>query len=172
MEKAVSMKLADMAAKRDREAFGELIVMHQEYLYKLAYMYTKNEQDALDAVQECAMRAMIAMDKLRSPQYFKTWITRILINSIYQAKKKSRNNRLFEEYSEAAPEPQVSIEERADLFDAIDLLPPTYKTVVILQYFQGMKINDIARVMDIPAGSVKAYLFRAKKALKNQLREE
>ena len=88
MKNTVSLKLVEKAAKGNREAFGELIIMHQEYLYKLAYMYTKNEQDSLDAVQECAMRAMISMDKLREPRYFKTWITRILINSIYRAQKK------------------------------------------------------------------------------------
>ena len=65
MRKNASLKLVEKAVKGNREAFGELIMMHQEYLYKLAYMYTKNEQDALDAVQECAMRAMISMDKLR-----------------------------------------------------------------------------------------------------------
>lgn len=172
MKNKVSLKLVEKAARGNREAFGELIIIHQEYLYRLAYMYTKNEQDALDAVQECAMRAMISMDKLREPDYFKTWITRILINSIYLAQKKSRNNSPFEEYSEAAPEPAVSIEEKTDLYDAIDLLPPAYKTVVILQYFQGMKIKEISQVMNIPIGSVKAYLFRAREALRNQLRDE
>ena len=172
MKNTVSLKLVEKAAKGNREAFGELIIMHQEYLYKLAYMYTKNEQDALDAVQECAMRAMISMDKLREPQYFKTWITRILINSIYKTQKKSRNNSPFEDYNEAAPEQPLSIEEKTDLYDAIDLLPPTYKTVVILQYFQGMKIKSIAEVMGIPAGSVKAYLYRAREALKRQLEDE
>ncbi len=171
MKNKVSLKLVEKAARGNREAFGELIIMHQEYLYRLAYMYTKNEQDALDAVQECAMRAMISMDKLREPEYFKTWITRILINSIYLAQKKRKNSSPFEEYSEAAPEPSISIEEKTDLYDAIDLLPPTYKTVVILQYFQGMKINEIAQVMNIPTGSVKAYLFRAKESLRNQLED-
>ena len=171
MRNTVSLKLVEKAAKGNREAFGELIIMHQEYLYKLAYMYTKNEQDALDAVQECAMRAMISMDKLRESAYFKTWITRILINSIYLAQKKSRKDSPFEEYSEAAPEMPISIEEKTDLYDAIDLLPPACKTVVILQYFQGMKLVEIAQVMNIPVGSVKAYLFRAKKALRNQLED-
>lgn len=172
MKNTVSLKLVEKAAKGNREAFGELIIMHQEYLYKLAYMYTKNEQDALDAVQECAMRAMISMDKLRKPQYFKTWITRILINGIYKAQKKYKNNSPFEEYNEAAPDEPLSIEEKTDLYDAIDLLPPTYKTVVILQYFQGMKIKDIAEVMNIPQGSVKAYLYRAKEILRRQLDDD
>ena len=90
---------------------------------------------------------------------------------IYQEHKKRKNSVLFGEYDEAAPEQPVSIEEKADLYDAIDLLPPAWKTVVILQYFQGMKIKDIAQVMNIPVGSVKAYLFRAKEALRNQLEE-
>lgn len=171
MKNTVSLKLVEKAAKGNREAFGELIIMHQEYLYKLAYMYTKNEQDALDAVQECAMRAMISMDKLREPQYFKTWITRILINSVYRAQRKNRHDSPFEEYSEAAQEPSVSIEEKTDLYDAIDLLPPTYKTVVILQYFEGMKLKDIAQVMNIPEGSVKAYLHRARETLRIQLKD-
>lgn len=169
MKNTVSLKLVEKAAKGNREAFGELIIMHQEYLYKLAYMYTKNEQDALDAVQECAMRAMISMDKLREPEYFKTWITRILINSIYRAQQKYRNSSPFEDYNEAAPEQTLSIEEKTDLYDALDLLPPMYKTVVILQYFHGMKIKDIAEVMNIPQGSVKAYLHRAKELLRRQL---
>lgn len=172
MKNTVSLKLVEKAAKGNREAFGELIIMHQEYLYKLAYMYTKNEQDALDAVQECAMRAMISMDKLREPRYFKTWITRILINSIYKAQKKYRDSSPFEDYNEAAPEQALSIEEKTDLYDAIDLLPPSYKTVVILQYFEGMKIKDIAQVMNIPEGSVKAYLYRAKEMLRRQLEDE
>lgn len=171
MKNTVSLKLVEKAAGGNREAFGELIIMHQEYLYKLAYMYTKNEQDALDAVQECAMRAMISMDRLREPKYFRTWITRILINSIYRARKKNRDSSPFEEYREEAPQDSVSIEEKTDLYDAIDLLPPVYKTVVILQYFEGMKIQDIAQVMDIPEGSVKAYLHRARQMLRKQLEE-
>ena len=117
------------------------------------------------------MRAMISMDKLREPEYFKTWITRILINSIYLEQKKNRRNSSFEKYSETVSKQLLSIEEKTDLYDAIDLLPPVYKTVVVLKYFQEMKIKDIAQVMDIPVGSVKAYLFRAKEALKDQLQK-
>lgn len=172
MEKKVSLRLVERAVKGNKNAFGELIVKYQEYLYKLAFMYTKNEQDALDAVQECAMRAMISIDKLKEPRYFKTWITRILINSVYQSQGKNKNYAVFEEYKEAACEEGISIEERTDLYDAIDLLPPVYKTVIILQYFQGMKIKEIAAVMGIPEGSVKGYLSRAKAVLRNSLKED
>lgn len=172
MDKKISLKLVEQAAKGNRQAFGELIVHYQEYLYKTAFMYTKNEQDSLDAVQDCAMRAMISMDKLREPKYFKTWITRILINSIYQAQSKNGKYYAFEEYKEAAEKEKLSIEEKTDLYDAVDLLPPAYKTIIILHYFQDMKLKHIAEVMDIPLGSVKAYLFRAKGILRDLLEEE
>ena len=172
MDNKVSLKLVEQAAKGNRQAFGELIMLHQEYLYKTAFMYTKNEQDSLDAVQDCAMRAMISMDKLREPKYFKTWITRILINSVYQAQNKNGKYYAFEEYKETAEKERISIEERTDLYDAVDLLPPVYKTIVILHFFQDMKLKDIAKVMDIPLGSVKSYLFRAKGILRNLLEEE
>lgn len=172
MEKKVSLRLVERAVKGNTDAFGELIAQHQTYLYKLAFMYTKNEQDALDSVQECAMRAMISMDKLREPEYFKTWITRILINCIYQANGKNKKHAVFEEYKEAACDEMLSIEERTDLYDAIDLLPPVYKTVIILKYFQGMKIKEISAVMDIPVGSVKGYLSRAKSVLRDLLKED
>ena len=57
------------------------------------------------------------------------------------------------------------IEEKVDLYDAIDSLKDQYKTVIILFYFQELKIKEIAQVLDIPEGSVKANLYRAKKQL-------
>ena len=64
------------------------------------------------------------------------------------------------------------IEEKVDLYDAIDSLKEQYKTVVILFYFQELKIKEIARIMEIPEGSVKAYLYRAKKQLRRWLEGE
>lgn len=62
----------------------------------------------------------------------------------------------------------VCKEEKLDLYQAIDLLPEKHRTVVILKYFEDMKISDIAYVMAIPEGSVKAYLHRAKENLKQE----
>ena len=61
------------------------------------------------------------------------------------------------------------IEEKVDLYDAIDSLKEQYKTVVILFYFQELKIKEIAQIMDIPEGSVKVYLYRAKKQMRRWL---
>ena len=78
----------------------------------------------------------------------------------------------MEEYQEKATESTCSMEERIDLYQAVDLLRPVYKTVIILYFFSGMKIKEIAEIMDIPEGTVKGYMARAKKELKQSLQEE
>ena len=74
----------------------------------------------------------------------------------------------LDEYREKGVENYL-IEEKVDLYDAIDSLKEQYKTVVILFYFQELKIKEIAQIMDIPEGSVKVYLYRAKKQMRRWL---
>lgn len=162
-----TIKLVRKSIKGNMTAYGELIAEYQVYLYKTAFLYVKKEADALDAVQECVTRGLLGIEKLKEPQYFKTWITKILINCIRQDKKKAQTISL-DEYVEAGIENYL-IEEKVDLYDAIDSLNDQYKTVVILFYFQELKIREISQILDIPEGSVKANLYRAKKQLRKWL---
>ncbi|MDE6603016.1 MAG: sigma-70 family RNA polymerase sigma factor [Lachnospiraceae bacterium] len=164
-----TIKLVKKAIKGNVSAYGELIAEYQVYLYKTAFLYVKNEADSLDAVQECVTKGMLGIEKLKEPRYFKTWITKILINCIRQDKKRAQTISL-DEYLETGIE-NYMIEEKVDLYDAIDSLKDQYKTVVILFYFQELKIREIAQIMDIPEGSVKAMLYRAKKQLRSRLTE-
>ena len=141
-----TIRLVKKAIKGSKSAYGELIAEYQVYLYKTAFLYEKNEADSLDAVQECVTRGMLAIGKLKEPRYFKTWITRILLNCIWQDKKREQMVSL-EEYQEKGAENYL-IEEKVDLYDAIDSLKEQYRTVVILFYFQELKIKEIARVME------------------------
>ena len=68
-------------------------------------------------------------------------------------------------------EKSISIEEKLDLYDAIDLLKPKYKTVIILKYFDDMKIEDISYVLNTPENTVKSHLKRAKESLSSILKE-
>lgn len=172
MNQQEEVKLVKKAIKGNRNAYGTLIEKYQTYLYKTAFLYVKNEQDALDAVQNCVMKGMIAIDKLREPAFFKTWLTKILINCIYRESEKQVPIYSLEEYQEKATEASFSVEERIDLYEAIDLLRPFYKSVIILYYFSNMKIKEISGILDIPEGTVKGYLARAKKELKRSLEKE
>lgn len=162
-----TIRLVKKAIRGNMSAYGELIAEYQVYLYKTAFLYVKNEADSLDAVQECVTRGMLGIEKLREPRYFKTWITRILLNCIWQEQKKAPTVSLGE-YMEKGCEDYL-IEEKIDLYDAIDALKEPYKTAVILFYFHELKIKEIARVMDISEGNVKVNLYRAKKMLRQWL---
>lgn len=185
-------KLVKRARRGNVEAYGSLIEIYKEYLYRTAYIYTKNEADSLDLVSECILNGFRSIRKLKEPAYFKTWLTRILINCINTYCK----NKGILDYVDFSGEltgadadgqaAQYSVnlmgkenngsgitpEEKMDLYNAIDCLSEKYKTVIILKYFSELRLSEISEIMGIPEGSVSAYLTRAKKELRNYLRED
>lgn len=165
-------KLVKKAIKGSTRAYGQLAHMYQEYLYRTAYLYVRNEQDALDVVQECVLKGYENIRSLRQPEHFKTWLTRILINCAAGFQKKRLPAVSMEAAGEVEAGKTASVEEKWDLYEAIDVLPEKYKTVIILKYYHDMKIQEIACAMDIPEGSVKAYLTRAKQELRQHLKED
>lgn len=171
MEKELIKKLARQAKHGNVNAYGKLIEEYKEYLYKTAMLSVKNEQLALDMVGDCILSRFRKIKSLQKPEYFKTWITRILINAISDYYRREHFQESIEDVQLEMPEKSIGNEEKMDLYQAIDRLSEPHKTVVILKYFEDMKISDIAYVMEIPEGSVKAYLHRAKEKLKYLLTE-
>lgn len=165
-------KLTVKAARGNAKAYGQLIEHYKEYLYRTAWLSMKDEEKALDVVGECILRGFRFIHTLKNPGYFKTWITRILLNAIQDYYGKNPQLESIEELYIAAPKASISSEEKMDLYQAIDRLPETYKTVIVLKYFDEMKVSEIAYVMDMPEGSVKAYLSRAREELRQLLKEE
>lgn len=166
------MKLIKESIKGNKESFGILIKNNKEYLYKMAFLYVKDEQDALEVIHETVYRAFLNIGKLKKAKFFNTWITRILINvSIDFLKKKGKSEILDESTPIIKEKSEISTEEKLDLYNAIDLLNDNYKTVIIMMYFNDMKIKDIAKIMEISENTVKTYLRRAKQALGEVLKE-
>jgi RNA polymerase sigma-70 factor (ECF subfamily) len=164
--------LVKKAIKGNPKAYGQLIHMYQNYLYKTAYLYLKNEDVALDVVQDSILKGYEAIRKLNHPEYFKTWLTRILINSAITTLKKNNQFNSIDSIEELAEVDKTMLEEKWDLYEAIDKLPEKLKTVIILKYFNDLKISEISHSMNIPEGSVKSYLNRAKQELRLQLKED
>lgn len=171
MENDIVKKLAQKAKRGNADAYGQLIEYYKEYLYKTAMLSVKNEDVALDMVGECILNGFRKINTLKQPEYFKTWITRILFNTISDYYRSEHYNEDLDNVQIPKSEDVVSNEEKLDLYQAIDLLSEKYRKVIILKYFDELKIQDIAYVMDIPEGSVKAYLHRAKEDLKHLLTE-
>lgn len=163
--------LAKKAVRGNVNAYGELVEYHKEYLYRTAMAFVKDEQSALDIVQDCIVKGFQAIRDLKNPACFKTWITRILINTAKNQLRKKVTQITIDSLEMPQKENGVSIEEKWDLYEAIDALPEKYKTIIILKYFNDMQIEEIAYTLEIPEGSVKSYLFRARQELRAYLKE-
>lgn len=165
-------KLVKKAIRGNADAYGELIRQHQEYLYKMAYLYMENKQDALDVVGTTILKGWQHIRSLKNPQWFRTWITRILIHTAQDMNKKIVYFNSIDEVEIPDRYNGISLEETWDLRNAVDLLPEKYRNVIILKYFCELSVQEIAYTLDIPEGSVKAYLSRARNELKKYLKED
>lgn len=146
----------------DDFAFEKLIDSYEEYLYKMAFLYVKNDQDALDIYQETVLKAYLNISKLKNTSSFKSWITKILINNIYSIYKDFNivaydfNENIIGECS------YIDIEERLDLYDAIDILEEKYRTSIILQYFYDLTIKQISEITSTNESTIKTNIRRGK----------
>lgn len=159
------------AKKGNDQAFQELIHAEKNKLYRIAYLYVKNENDAIDIVHETIYKAYISIKKLKEPHYFSTWLTRILINTALDFIKQNKLVIPTEEMEQFEKIEKLHIEDSIDLVAAIDQLEEKYKTVIILRYYQDLPIKEIAKIVNSPEGTVKTHLHRAINQLKNDLRE-
>lgn len=143
-----------------------LIENEQERFYRIAYSYVKNREDALDIVHNAIVKALQSCPGLHSPEYAQTWFCRILINESVSFLRKTRRLVPLEEIQEAADDTWPEQDAYFDLYAALDRLPPELKTVVILRFFEDMKLDEIARILSANLSTVKSRLYRALKLLK------
>ncbi len=142
-----------------------LIQTNQERFYRIAYTYVKNREDALDLVHDAVVKALQSCPALKNPAYMRTWFYRILINESLSFLRKRKNVLSWEEIpAQAAPDARQ--EEYIDLYAAIDKLPADLKTVVILRFFEDMKLEAIADITSANLNTAKSRLYRALKLLK------
>ncbi|TMU87007.1 sigma-70 family RNA polymerase sigma factor [Bacillus sp. BHET2] len=157
------------AKRGDEKAFQDLIQIEKNKLYRLAYVYVKNEDDALDIVQDAIYKAFLSIKKLKEPQYFSTWLSRILIHSALDYLKKHRRVVPIEDMGEFFKIENLQLEDKLDLGGAIDRLDPLYKTAIILRYYKDLPIKEIAELLECQEGTVKTRIHRAINQLKSDL---
>jgi RNA polymerase sigma-70 factor (ECF subfamily) len=162
-----------LAQKGDDDAFYELLSERKSQLYKTAYAYVKNKEEAMDIVSETVYKAYISIKKLKEPSLFNTWLTRILINtSLDSINKNSRLVSFEENIKSDTLIITADDEEIIDIKVAVDRLQGKYKTVVILKYFQDLTLVEIAKTLQCPLGTVKTMLYKALRELRLDLKEE
>lgn len=172
METKEKQRLVKQAMKGSPDAYGKLIDMCREYLYKTAYLYVRNEESALDIVGTTVLKAYQNIHSLKAPEYFQTWLTKILINCAKDELKRISRYKSIEETQAPYSGTGLSIEEKCDVRTAVSRLPEKYGMIIILKYFNEFSVKEIAFVLEIPEGSVKAYLTRARAELKKILKED
>ncbi|WP_409345744.1 sigma-70 family RNA polymerase sigma factor [Paenibacillus sp. MBLB4367] len=162
------------AKENDETAFFRLMELHREQAYRIAFAYLRNEQEALDAVQETTFRAYRQLAKLKEPQYFTTWLIRILLNYCHDQAKKRRRWHPFSriESEQAVAARPIDREAKIDIDIAMNRLKPKYKQVVILKYFEDLTVAEVARVIGRPEGTVKTRLHQALSQLRVLLGKE
>lgn len=166
-------ELVKMSVKGDCDAFGILIKRNKEYLYKTAFLYVKDQDKALDILQETIYIAFKNIKKLREYKYFKTWITRILINLAIKSLKKDSKVIQIESVNDVIDENiGIGIDEKVDLYNAVNELKEDFKDVVIMKYYNELSISQISDILGIPENTVKTKLSRARQMLKKILRED
>lgn len=163
-------QLVEKAIAGDEGAFLQLMKHYKVDLYKTALSYLRNEHEAIEAVQEVTYRAYKNIKKVREPAFFKTWLIRIMINYCNdQMKEKKRvvyDDELLSKYWIEDGDLQFEIDE------ALRSLDESSRELIMLKYIHGLKIKEISAEMDCPEGTIKTWLHKALKLLREKLEEK
>ncbi len=181
MPESPEQVLVQRARRGDQEAFAALVTEHQRYVYNLALRVLKNEEEALDLGQETFVRAWTALPNFRGQSQFRTWLYRIVTNLCYNRLPGLRRslNELGDDVIADLPEldpafdnPARGVEShelRTYLHKAIDELDEHYRLLISLRYQNELSYEEIASTLNLPLGTVKTGLFRAKEQLRRTL---
>ncbi|MEK4385809.1 sigma-70 family RNA polymerase sigma factor [Solibacillus sp. FSL W7-1464] len=152
-------------------AFITFIRLQQQSIYRLAFSYTKNEQDALDIVQDSIQKGWLALEKLTNTEQMKSWFYTILVRTAIDFLRK--HNRVLLIGDEALQQlPEHDTYENLDLQQALQQLPLQLREVIILRYFEDLKIDEVAHILSLPVSTTKSRLYKALKLLKVELEQE
>lgn len=160
-----------MGKKEQYKILEKYIVQNKEAHYRMAYSYVKNKDDALDIVQESIYKALNSVGKIENIQYIKTWFYRILINTALDFIRKNNRISYFDDMDLNADSKEDKYE-NFDLQNALDNLQPQYKTIIILRYFEDLKITDIAEILGENVNTIKTRLYSGLKKLRIELNDE
>ncbi|MFQ3544529.1 sigma-70 family RNA polymerase sigma factor [Halobacillus rhizosphaerae] len=165
------IKAITKAIKGDEDAFEGLIRKESDKLYKTAFLYVRNKEDALDILQETIYKAFTTIHQIKKPEYFSSWLTTILIRKCYDLLNKKKKIVLTDDFTTfpVASNSSGNIEHKLDLITAISKLNYNYQTVIILFYYHDLPIRRISEAMGKPENTVKTLLHRAKRELKQLL---
>lgn len=156
-----------MARVDIKKEIADYAIAHKELHYRLAYSYVRNADDALDIVQEAIYKAFSASNSLEEPRYIKTWFYRIVVNTSLDFLRKRKRLVIIDD--ELLTNLDVGKSDNYEDFDlklAMENLPEPFKTIITLRYFEDLKIEEIAEVLEENTNTIKTRLYKGLKMLR------
>lgn len=171
------MSIITQIKNGDEQAFAELIEQYKMPIYKTAKSILKDEDDVCDAIQDTALSIYKNIPNLKNEEYFKIWVIRITINKCYDILKKHKLNnekmlKAQEDVSELHTNFDNNVILQTDLQTTLELLEEDLKIVTVLYYYNDLSISEISDILNIPKGTVKSRVFRAREKLYEILSKE
>lgn len=162
----------------DKETFAGLVIDSTDSLYRVSKSILKNDADCEDAVSEAIVKAFGNLASLKKDKHAKTWLTRILINECFHIRKQRKKVTLLSEEDSWVLERReensgnlLEVERYSEIYHFIGKLKENQRLAVILYYYEGYSVKEIASIMEVTQGTVKSRLGRARKILKQYLEE-
>ncbi len=173
---AQDLRLVDAILRGDRAAYGELVTRYQRMVASVAWRYGLGQGEIEDVVSEVFIKAYQNLEQFRPEHPFSTWLYRLAANHVIDHARRFRKERsrveMPEQLSDPAPTAGESAEqrERATLVRAVlEEVKPHYRDVLFLVYVEGMKVEEAARTLGLPQGTIKTRLMRGREAMRRIL---
>ena len=154
-----------------RTKVEKYIIDNKDSFYRIAYSYTKNEEDALDVVQEAMYKALYSVENIKEVNYIKTWFYKILVRTSIDFIRKNRKYNNMADIDLIDETGEYDKYTDLDLRRALEELPIEYKSIIILRFFEDLKIEEVAIILDENVNTVKTRLYTALKKLKLKIEE-
>lgn len=161
-----------MNKKDQEELLAEFVLENKEKFYRLAYSYVKNEEDALDIIQESIHKALKGIHTLENSQALKSWFFRIVVNTSLDLLRKKKKEMVVDDYTIEFFSPKKNdTYENVDLTRFLNELPEKYRIVIILKFFEDLKIREIAEVLNEKENTIKTRLYKGLKMLRIEMND-
>jgi RNA polymerase sigma-70 factor (ECF subfamily) len=171
--------LVARARQGDQAAFEQLVRKHQRYAFNVAYRVLQDTAEAEDATQEAFVRAWRGLPGFRGQSRFTTWLYRIIYNLCLNRLPKLRHELLqvepledmLDDSTPSPPDLFETQEQMTFLHAELERMPKKYRLVLSLRYLQHLSYEEIATALDVPMGTVKTHIHRARRLLADRARQ-
>ena len=170
------LELVNQSKQGDPEAFSELVRRHQHVVFNVSYRFMRDSTLAEDMAQEAFLKAYRLLKGFRGDCSFSTWMYRVTcsvcLTELNRRKRRNEVENELQHHVETAEEPSDRTDMPEIIRRCVHRLPDRYVQIITLYYLKGVSYEEIAQVMDIPMGTLKTWMFRARKQLRGVVEQE